>query len=186
MNLARSRDRPVACVMCSAYRADMTLSELLGPSIGAVATLAGVLVGGRTGSRSQEHHWTREAVRDGCTEVLRTYAVINEQLTHWSRHGEQPDIDWPEWNRVMGLVRLVATPAVVSAGDAIDTEFWEWEHELKAGRGGVQNWLAFQDRLDAKHLAFVNAARKNVRSRSSGLPRSVGRPPTDHPMWRSG
>ncbi|WEH17432.1 hypothetical protein [Streptomyces sp. VNUA24] len=84
----------------------MVLQDLLGPSIGAVATLAGLFVGGRIGSKSQEHHWTREAIRDGCTEVLKTYAVINEQLSQWARHGERPDIDWPEWNRVMGLASI--------------------------------------------------------------------------------
>ncbi|MFF7048956.1 hypothetical protein ACFY94_11415 [Streptomyces griseorubiginosus] len=163
----------------------MALQELLGPSIAAVAALAGVVAGAGIGSRSQERHWIRDAVREGCAEVLRTYAVIHEQLGYWARRGDRPTIDWGEWNRAMGQVRLLATPEVVSAGDAIDTEFWLIDHELKAGRGGLENWLTFQQRLEAKHLDFVNAARKNLQRRSVSLARSVGRPPNDHPMWRT-
>ncbi|MEJ8635545.1 hypothetical protein [Streptomyces sp. MS2.AVA.5] len=163
----------------------MAFHELLGPSIGALATLAGVVAGGGIGSRSQERHWMRNARREACADVLRAYVILHGQLGRWARRGERPDIEWSEWGHAMNMVRLVATPEVIAAGDAINAELWQIERKLKSGQGGLENWLVYQEQLEARHLQFINAARGNLDRRSAGLSRSVGRPPADHPMWRS-
>ncbi|GAA2740540.1 MULTISPECIES: hypothetical protein [Kitasatospora] len=158
--------------------------EIVGSGLGAVATLAGVLAGGRIGSRSQERQWGRDAGRDACGDVLRGYAVIYSQFSHWARRGEEPDIDWPEWNRALSLVRLVAPPAVVAAADAMDAELWVISRELRGGRVGLERWLHLREPLEARHLEFVNAARESLVPGTGRLTRAVGRPPESHAMWQ--
>jgi hypothetical protein len=157
--------------------------DLLGPTIGALATIAGVLAGGSVGTRSQERHWTRDSCREASADVLHQYAVIHEQMSRWARRRELPEINWPAWNQAMNALRLVASPEVVEAGDAIDEQFWVIDFELKNGNFGLENWLRMQGELEPRHLAFVNAVRVSLSAKAAPLRRSVGRPEPGHPIW---
>ncbi|GAA1383996.1 hypothetical protein [Catellatospora chokoriensis] len=157
--------------------------SLIGPAIGALATIVGVLTGSRIGNRSQERNWARGACRDACGDVLASYAKIHDEFSFWARHSKVPEIDWPSWNRAMNMLRLVGTPKLVQAGDAVDAEFWFIEAELEAGKLGVDNWLRMQAGLEAKHLAFINTARRHLLPGSIDLATSIGRPGPESPIW---
>ncbi|GAA4878479.1 hypothetical protein [Kitasatospora terrestris] len=158
--------------------------EIAGSAFGAVATLAGVVAGGRLGSRAQERQWGRDACRDACADVLRGYVEVHRYFSRWARTGVQEEFDWSEWNRALGLVRLVAPPEVAAAADAMDAELWVISHALRGGRHGMDAWLPLREQLEARHLAFLNAARAGLLPGNRPLARAVGRPPADHPIWQ--
>ncbi|MDI1462138.1 hypothetical protein QEZ54_14285 [Catellatospora sp. KI3] len=143
-----------------------------------------MLTGSRISNRSQEHNWARGACRDACGDVLASYAKIHDELSYWARLSKVPEIDWPSWNRAMNMLRLVGAPELVRAGDAVDSEFWLIEAELDAGKLGLDNWLKMQAKLEAKHLAFINTARRHLLPGSLDLTTSVGRPGPESAIWR--
>jgi hypothetical protein len=65
---------------------------------GVLAALAGVLVGGMLGSRSQVQQWFRGEQVRACADVLRESTKILLEYERASRKHRKQQVDWGPWN----------------------------------------------------------------------------------------
>ena len=175
----------------------VTMSVDLGailPPLGAVATtLLGVFAGSAVGDRSRRMQWSHDQQADACAAVLREssnllfeLARLNHSLTAPAPDGATVPtvLDWRKWNDALAMVNLVADHAIVSAAIAIDEQFWPVSRQVQRGWVSDDGWATLRDRVEAKRIDFVNAARGKLNAAGPPVHRLTGRPSSSDPFWQ--
>lgn len=159
------------------------LSVIVSSIAAVLATVTGVVLGSRLGSRSQASQWARAARLEACSDVLRTYSAVYDNLSSACRRGTQPEFDWTLWNQAIALLSLVESRAVMDSALQLDEAIWRVDHEIELGRTGLQEWLVLRELLEHSRVEFVNAVRRELGSSKEQLLRVIGRPDPSDPLW---
>lgn len=143
---------------------------------GVLATLAGVLVGGLQGSRSQTQQWFRAEQVQVCADVLRESTKILLEFERAGRQNRKQQVDWGPWNEVLATISVVADQSIVDAAVRIDECFWDSSDPIDALNLGYDEWVAIRDRIELRRLEFINVSRRVLGRSGSPLQQILGRP----------
>src|SRR5262245_12314076 len=91
----------------------------------AVVALAGVAIGASMAGRSQRSQWTRDARLRACSEFLRGYTRLYQDLGTYCRKGTLvPEETWTDWEQVLAGLTLLTSRPVVGAAVKLDEAIW--------------------------------------------------------------
>jgi hypothetical protein len=154
---------------------------LASTSVGAVATVLGIVVGGFVGRRSQNQQWLRDTQTAAYGAFLQEFTAVEIELRE-AYLGDRPNnVDWPPFNAALASLSLVTTRDVANAaGDLADAV---GRFALLVADSGSKNRDDLQrimGELASGQLAFVNAARRSLDGSQQSIDRQLGGPPP----WR--
>ncbi len=145
------------------------------------AALVGGLIGGTLSRRHEADRWTRDQRATAYADLIRSYADVYHRLA-LDEHGTRGIPDWPDWNRALAVVYMLADPAVAEQARQVDAAVWKLSLHAKTGRlPGVQ-WRSLRAALEAEVLTFLNLARTELGG-GPALPALWGRPDPSWPGW---
>jgi hypothetical protein len=154
---------------------------LASTSVGAVATILGIVVGGFVGRRSQNQQWLRDTQTAAYGAFLREFTAVEIELREAYLDDRPNNANWPPFNAALTSLSLVATRDVANAaGDLADAI---GRFALLVADGGPKNRDDLQRimaELASGQLAFVNAARRSLDGSQQPIARQLGGPPP----WR--
>ncbi|MDT0485436.1 MULTISPECIES: hypothetical protein [Streptomyces] len=154
---------------------------LVSTSVGAVATIIGIVVGGFVGRRSQNQQWLRDTQTAAYGAFLQEFTAVEIELREAYLDDRPNNANWPPFNAALTSLSLVATPDVANAAgdlaDAIGRFALLVADRSPKNRDNLQRIMA---ELASGQLAFVNAARSSLDGSQQPINRQLGGPPP----WR--
>jgi hypothetical protein len=154
---------------------------LVSTSVGAVATIIGIVVGGFVGRRSQNQQWLRDTQTAAYGAFLQEFTAVEIELREAYLDDRHNNANWPSFNAALTSLSLVATPDVANAAgdlaDAIGRFALLVADRGPKNRDSLQRIMA---ELASGQLAFVNAARSSLDGSQQPINRQLGGPPP----WR--
>jgi hypothetical protein len=143
---------------------------------GVLAALAGVLVGGALGSRSQTRQWFREQQVQACADILRESTKILAEFEQASDKHRHIKVDWNPWNESLAIISIVAEREVIDSANRIDEFFWTASLEIDDRKITDERWFALRREAESRRLEFVNTSRQVLGRSGPSLGQILGRP----------
>ncbi|MGW7103257.1 hypothetical protein [Streptomyces sp. NPDC054838] len=154
---------------------------LASTSVGAVATILGIVVGGFVGRRSQNQQWLRDTRTAAYGAFLQEFTAVEIELREAYLDDRPNNVDWPPFNAALTSLSLVATRDVANeAGDLADAIGRFALLVADCGPKNRDNLQRIMAELAAGQLAFVNASRRSLDGSQQSIDRQLGGPPP----WR--
>lgn len=154
---------------------------LVSTSVGAVATIIGIVVGGFVGRRSQNRQWLRDTQTAAYGAFLQEFTAVGIELREAYLDDRPNNANWPPCNAALTSLSLVATRDVANAAgdltDAVGRFALLVADRGPTNRDSLQRIMA---ELASGQLAFVNAARSSLDGSQPPIDRQLGGPPP----WR--
>jgi hypothetical protein len=143
---------------------------------GVLAALAGVLVGGALGSRSQTRQWFRDQQVQACADILRESTKILAEFEQASGKHRRVEVDWNPWNGSLATISIVAEREVIDSANRIDEFFWTTSVEIDDLKVTDKRWFELRGEAESRRLEFVNISRRVLGRSGPSIGQILGRP----------
>ncbi|MGW0708122.1 hypothetical protein ACWD4G_19575 [Streptomyces sp. NPDC002643] len=151
-------------------------------TIGAAATVVGIVIGGFLGRRNQNQQWLRDTQAVAYAAYLREFTAVEIELREAYVDSRPNRADWAPFNSALTSLSLVATPEVADAAADLTEAVGRFallvaDHDRPRDRDALRRIIS---ELTTGQTTFVNAARHSLAPTQHPLTRQLGGPPP----WR--
>jgi hypothetical protein len=154
----------------------ITVDVIVSAAGGVLAALAGVVVGGALGSRSQSRQWFRDQQVQACADILRESTKVLSEFEQASGKHRPIKVDWNPWNEALAIISIVAEREVTDAANRVDEFFWTTSLEIGDLRVAGKRWFELRREAESRRLEFINISRRVIGRSGPSLEQILGRP----------